>query len=160
MKQYSVLMLLFFTFFFLGCNKTDNNLKWTSVNVSTPKPQGDAHLITKGNKVILIDGGEYNQGKNHLIPLLKRDNIDTFDEILITHPHYDHYGGVIAILEDNSFKVKKLYMNMPTQEQMKKEWWGGNTKIFYISKNLLKKEIFLYIKLNKEIYLDLISTLL
>jgi len=130
---------------FIGCGSQDryvSSLKWTAINVSTPKPQGDAHVIVKNNKVIIVDGGEYNQGKKHLLPFLKKHKYFFLDALLITHPHFDHYGGIIAILEDKTFKVKELYMNMPTKQQMKREWWGGKYRdLLYIQKLAKKRGV-------------------
>ena len=127
-----------------GCGNTKekNKLIWVCVNVSNPKPQGDAHVITKNGKTVIIDGGEYNQGKHNLLPFLKKNNLFEIDNVLITHPHYDHYGGIIALLEDGNFTIHNLYMNMPTKGQMKKEWWGGKYKdLVYLRKLANDKHI-------------------
>jgi competence protein ComEC len=99
---------------------------WTSVNICHTI-QGDAHLVSKNNKHFLIDTGSHREAPLYLVPFLKKHHIDTIEAILITHPHFDHYGGVVDILEAN-ITVKKIYMNMPTKEQMHKEWWGGEYK--------------------------------
>lgn len=135
---FSSIMLVFLL---IGCGNTSNtvkediqrsifydgNLRWISVDVCTPN-QGDAHFITKNDKSILIDGGLYDNGKNKLIPFLKNAQVSVIDEVMINHPHSDHYGGIKALLEDDTIEIKKLSMNMPTEAQMKKEYWGGTYK--------------------------------
>ncbi len=136
-RQLPLLFSLIVAIFFIGCSKTkeQNKLEWISVNVCNPKPQGDAHIISKGGKTVIIDGGEYNQGKNNLLPLLHKKQISSIDKVIVSHPHFDHYGGIGALLEDKTIKVKELSMNMPTEEQMKKEWWGGNySNLVYLRK--------------------------
>jgi competence protein ComEC len=132
----NLLFLIIFILLLQGCfNSKSSKLTWVAINVSNPSPQGDAHVITKNGKTIIIDGGEYNQGKYYLLPYLKKNHILEIDSVMITHPHYDHYGGIIALLEDKSFKIHNLSMNMPTEKQMKKEWWGGKYEnLVYINK--------------------------
>lgn len=101
-----------------------NKLTWTSINVCDENQQGDAHLISKGNKYFLIDGGKYELASSHLIPYLKSKNIKHLDGVMINHPHSDHYGGIKSLFENN-INISKLYMNMPTPAQIAREWWGG-----------------------------------
>ena len=106
-----------------ACSEKENYLTWTSINVCHGI-QGDAHLISKDNKHILIDVGAYNVANSTILPYLQEHNISEIDSIIITHPHFDHYGATMPILQ-SGIKVKHIYLNMPTPEQMKKEWWGG-----------------------------------
>jgi competence protein ComEC len=136
-RQLLLLFSVVITIFLIGCSKTkqEDKLEWISVNVCNPKPQGDAHIISKSGKTIVIDGGEYNQGKGNLLPLLHKKHISSIDKVIVSHPHYDHYGGIGALLEDKTIDVKELSMNMPTEEQMKREWWGGNySNLVYLRK--------------------------
>ncbi|HRN96625.1 MAG TPA: MBL fold metallo-hydrolase, partial [Candidatus Levybacteria bacterium] len=60
--------------------------------------QGDAALIrTPNRQEILIDGGPNNQVLECLdqyLPFWDRD----LTTILLTHPHYDHFRGLIDVL--------------------------------------------------------------
>ena len=111
---------------FSGCTfgKESNHLTWTSIDVCSDTMQGDAHLVSKNGKHYLIDGGYYDLARTHLIPYLKERKVTRLDAAMINHPHADHYGGIKALLED-SFSIGRLYMNMPTPQQMEQEWWGG-----------------------------------
>lgn len=62
--------------------------------------QGDSELIElPEGKNILIDAGD-REGANNLIAYLKERKIKKLDLIIITHPHLDHYGGLIKTLKD------------------------------------------------------------
>ncbi len=117
-----IIILLLVAQFTTGCS-SEKELKWTAINVNT-SVQGDAHLISKGDKHFLIDGGAYSVSNQTILPYLKKNNIKVIDKAFISHPHFDHYGGIWAIIE-NGITINHIYMNMPTQEQMNREWWGG-----------------------------------
>jgi len=127
-----ITILLLSVQFITGCS-SEEELKWTAINVNT-SVQGDAHLISKGDKHFLIDGGAYSVSKQTILPYLKKNNIKVIDKAFISHPHFDHYGGIWAILE-NGIKINHIYMNMPTQEQMNREWWGGEYSHLVLIKN-------------------------
>lgn len=89
--------------------------------------QGDAVLIKEpfGRGSILIDTGglqvwnekeewqirnnDYTLGEDVLIPVMKSLGIRTLDQLVITHPHWDHYGAMSELID--SFPVKTLVMN-------------------------------------------------
>ena len=145
--MYSKLKAISFTVFIIilfsllaACNKKEDKLVWTAINVSNVH-QGDAHLIHKGNNNYLIDTGEYLQAKSYLLPSLESQGVTHLNGIIITHPHFDHYGGTTIVLESN-ITVDHIYMNMPTRKQMKSEWWGGEYKhLLYIQEIAKKKNI-------------------
>ncbi|MCA9733942.1 MAG: DNA internalization-related competence protein ComEC/Rec2 [Deferribacteres bacterium] len=67
--------------------------------------QGDATLLQfPGNKAMLIDAGpffpEYDPGKEIILPYLLRQGIRKLDIIVITHPHLDHFGGFLSLVEN------------------------------------------------------------
>ena len=145
--MYNKLKAISFTVFIIilfsllaACNKKEDKLVWTAINVSNVH-QGDAHLIHKGNNNYLIDTGEYLQAKSYLLPSLESQGVTHLNGIIITHPHFDHYGGTTIVLESN-ITVDHIYMNMPTRKQMKSEWWGGEYKhLLYIQEIAKKKNI-------------------
>ena len=102
----------------------DHNLHWVMINVNSTGKQGDAHLIFKDKKYFMIDTGQRYYVENTLMPYLKKHKIAHISGILVTHPHFDHYGGLKYLIE-HGIKIDTVYMNLPTKEQMDHEWWGG-----------------------------------
>lgn len=67
--------------------------------------QGDATLIeTPSKKVILIDGGIQKEGKN-VANYIRSLGYDALDQVIATHPHADHIGGLQTIVEE--FPIKE-----------------------------------------------------
>jgi competence protein ComEC len=76
--------------------------------------QGDAiHLRLPNRRDILIDGGgvigKFDIGEKVVIPYLLKNGISKLDTIFLTHPHYNHIGGLVPILK--KFRVKRVYYN-------------------------------------------------
>ena len=68
--------------------------------------QGDSELIQiPGNINILIDGGP-KSSSNKVVSYIKALGIDTLNIVISTHPHEDHIGGLISVI--NSFKVNNI----------------------------------------------------
>ena len=73
--------------------------------------EGDSILIDCGETEVLIDGGEESSG----IAGYLSDYVDGAIEVMVaTHPHLDHIGGLIMVLE--VFDVQQI-------------WWNGDTTI-------------------------------
>ncbi len=68
--------------------------------------QGDSTLIqTPEGKTILIDGGSKSSGPS-LVSYLKSNDISKINIVIATHPHEDHIGGLISVL--NNFTVDNI----------------------------------------------------
>lgn len=66
---------------------------------------GDVMLLkTPGERFYLIDGGDraggWSCGVEKVLPLLDSLGADSLDGIVATHPHADHIGGLIGVLEN------------------------------------------------------------
>ena len=70
--------------------------------------QGDSILVKYGNKSMLIDGGPIDAGPT-VASYLKSHGVSAIDVLVSTHPHADHIGGLLTILEQ--FPVKVVYDN-------------------------------------------------
>ena len=71
--------------------------------------QGDSILLDLGDTEVLIDGGDKSPGVVSYID----DYVDGPLEVMVaTHPHADHIGGLIAVL--NAFEVSKIILNGDT----------------------------------------------
>lgn len=68
--------------------------------------QGDSILIDLEDTEILIDGG----GKSPGVVAYLNDYVDgTLEVVVVTHPHADHIGGLIAVL--SAFEVENIWHN-------------------------------------------------
>jgi len=68
--------------------------------------QGDSILIDLGTTEVLIDGGDKSPG----VVTYLSDYVDGALEVTVaTHPHADHIGGLIAVL--NAFEVEEIWHN-------------------------------------------------
>lgn len=77
--------------------------------------QGNAALVQfPGGKNMIIDGGgtfsgQFDIGERVIAPFLRAKRVRTIDYLVLTHPHPDHIGGLIFLLD--SFKVKEVWTN-------------------------------------------------
>jgi len=104
--------------------------------------QGDAAIVKFPNqKTMLIDAGQKfktkDYGKKVVIPVSKYLGIKSFDWVVMSHPHNDHIGGIISVIED--MKVDTLF-----------DTFGGYESWTYqkIIEDAIENKIF-YKKLNK-----------
>ena len=71
--------------------------------------QGDSILIDLGATEILIDGGDKSPG----VVIYLADYVDgALEAMVATHPHADHIGGLIAVL--NAFEIEEIWLNGDT----------------------------------------------
>ena len=124
-NKFILVALLLLTFVLSGCGggKTDGgnsggaatdspaeakpvsaDLKITMLNVG----QGDAFLIQTKSQNILIDTSDMDE-RSKLASELEKAGVNTFDKIILTHPHADHIGGVEKLIKECT--VKEIYDN-------------------------------------------------
>jgi competence protein ComEC len=85
-----------------------NKLKITFLDVG----QGDSSVVElPDKKVMLIDGGMYepDMGRAVIAPYLWSRGVRSIDYLVLTHPHPDHYGGLIYIMEN--FRIGEVWLN-------------------------------------------------
>jgi beta-lactamase superfamily II metal-dependent hydrolase len=72
--------------------------------------QGDSTFIrTPSGTTILIDGGNPGHGARDVLPTIERCfKIKSLDYVILTHPHADHFGGLIDVLKKISVN-KAIY---------------------------------------------------
>jgi len=101
----SWISLLFFIFAFASTTASAaENLSAHFIDVG----QGDSILLQFKNKSLLIDGGPPGMG-SLVEEYLRAQNISRLDLLILSHPHDDHIGGLIAVLEE--LPVKKVMDN-------------------------------------------------
>ena len=54
--------------------------------------QGDACLLEKDGKFVLIDSGDIEH-RDTIVALLKKYHVKSLSKVVITHPHADHLAG-------------------------------------------------------------------
>ena len=74
-------------------------------------PSGKTWLYDTGTahpEKLSSDGwlAKFNAGRDLIAPLLKKQGITSINGILISHAHYDHFGGLLWLKEN--FEIKKL----------------------------------------------------
>ncbi len=73
--------------------------------------QGDCCVIEDDGHGIVIDTGYAGFGKDYgkrvLLPYLNYRGITTIDLLILTHPHADHIGGAVSLLEN--LKVRTVW---------------------------------------------------
>jgi competence protein ComEC len=90
-------------------DKFSTDLKVTAIDVG----QGSSILVRfPGGENMIVDGGgfadsTFDMGKLVLAPYLYHERISKIDIVVITHPHPDHYSGLLYIL--NNFAVREVW---------------------------------------------------
>lgn len=101
--KYFIVFLFFLSNIELNCKQ--NKLKIHFIDVG----EGDSIFIEfPDNKNVLIDTGNVISGTN-VYNYLKKIKIKKIDNLIITHPHPDHYGGVFLVAQ--FFKIDNFYDN-------------------------------------------------
>lgn len=75
--------------------------------------QGDAAIVRfPGDKTMVVDAGsrfrERDDGKSIVIPGLQRLGVDHVDWLVLSHPHNDHIGGALSLLQ--TFRVDTVWL--------------------------------------------------
>jgi len=94
----ALLALAIWTAYF---KEPDDNLHIFVLDVG----QGDAILLQKENRQILIDGGPDDKVISELGKVMPIEDRE-IEEVILTHPHADHVTGLVSILE--RYKVDKI----------------------------------------------------
>lgn len=71
--------------------------------------QGASILIKTSNKNVLIDGGRGEAGST-LLNYLNTYQVSKIDLLFATHPHEDHIGGIVPVLQ-SSIPIQDLVYN-------------------------------------------------
>ncbi|MBN1160467.1 MAG: DNA internalization-related competence protein ComEC/Rec2 [Dehalococcoidales bacterium] len=95
----------------------DDNLHVSFLDVG----QGDAILVQKGSRQVLIDGGPSPQsvalGLSRQMPFWDR----SIDLVVLTHPHGDHLAGLLEVLR--RYDVGQvLYPSLDYESSLYREW--------------------------------------
>ena len=103
----------------------NNHLELTQLGNMTTRQMMGYFLKTKDNKNIVIDGGTTGDSQN-LIDYINQNGgeVDTW---FITHPHEDHVGAIIEILNNTQIPIHNIYVTLNTPEWYEEHGTGrGN----------------------------------
>ncbi|MEJ2629087.1 MAG: MBL fold metallo-hydrolase, partial [bacterium] len=101
-----------------GVDNHSSRVQWIQFDVG----QGDAALlITPRRKTVLIDGGLkssfFDNGKQIISVYLNKKGLKKINYVILTHPHSDHVGGLLHIIEN--FNIDRIYYsNCPYETAM------------------------------------------
>lgn len=74
---------------------------------------GDGIAMICAGQVMLVDGFQGGQPTDGLRSWLTSRGVKDIDIAVLTHPHWDHYNGLLQIEEDSRFHIKLVYMYDP-----------------------------------------------
>lgn len=104
-------------------NFRSNDIVWSMVHVSGSRYSGDAHLLEFPNgHIVLIDTGFGRFTRRDLIPYLNERGIDHIDQLVISHAHRNHYGGIKSLLQHLK-NIDRIYFNLPPKTPCDRETW-------------------------------------
>ncbi len=91
--------------------------------------QGDAVLVRTADKTVLIDGGDTRFGSGVVVPYLKEAGIKKLDQVVISHPHRDHFGGLPAVISEIPVG-EVVYSKDPNRSETGPEAVSGDAKLY------------------------------
>ena len=96
-----------------------NRIKLTQFAPQTASQMMGYRIITPKGKVIIIDGG--TKGDSKQLQNAINEAGGTVDAWFFTHPHEDHTGAFIDIIENTDIKINKIYTSVHDIE-----WYRNN----------------------------------
>jgi competence protein ComEC len=100
-----------------ACGRTRGRLRVTALDVG----QGDATLIDlPDGRLMLIDGGGFvgvpiDPGERVILPTLRARRRNRIDILVLTHPHPDHYGGLLSVVRE--IEIGEFWYGGPEPER-------------------------------------------
>lgn len=81
----------------------------------------------------------FNPGKDIVLPYLHYRGIQELDKVIITHSHYDHYGGINGLLRE--VKINSIFRSpIPPQSKIEREWLSQVSEleipVFYLKEGI------------------------
>lgn len=96
--------------------------------------QGLAVLVQTGQHALLYDGGikydaGFDSGREIILPLMRQRGIHKLDVVIASHQNIDHYGGLGAVLDENTdalrYSSAAFYADsLPCERGVNWQWEG------------------------------------
>src|SRR4051812_23825039 len=85
----------------LSCLEIRDVNRGAGLAVVIETPGGKAYLYDTGNGYPEGDGwaGDYNSGRDTVMPYLESRGIKALDGVIISHAHFDHFGGLLWLVD-------------------------------------------------------------
>lgn len=130
----SFIIIIISSTLFNSCsyNDTYSNLQIHFIYVG----EGDSILIKKNNIITLADAGPSVNSKE-LVKYLKKEHISKINNLILTHPHEDHFGGMNDILTE--FKVDNFFSPKVTVDNEDYKYLLYNLKRHDLNISIIKK---------------------
>lgn len=135
-RKITWLMMLSLSVIFLGALylriQYHNGIELTQLSPQWKAQMCGYFIKTRDNKIIVVDGGN----------ILERANLDQYiqknggkvDAWFITHPHNDHIGAMLELINGNNIQVDHIYASLNTDE-----WYKENEPARYGTIEKLKQ---------------------
>lgn len=109
-----IILIIIASILLMSYIRYNNRLELTQLGNMTTRQMMGYFLKTKDNKNIVIDGGTTEDSQN-LIDYINQNGgeVDTW---FITHPHEDHVGAIIEILNNTQIPIHNIYVTLNTSE--------------------------------------------
>ena len=85
---------------------------WTMVDCNAGRVTQDCHVLRDSGEIAIVDTGTVEATREYFLPYLKTEGITKVDHFLISHPHNNHVGGLIEIL-NAGIDIKNIYFSRP-----------------------------------------------
>lgn len=122
-KQVLIVIIMFFiiisfTFFINHIKKEFSVAHLIQLSTTTNDRMMGYIVKTNKNKIIVIDGGNYEDGKK--LESYIRDFGGEVEKWFITHYHNDHTGAIRYIINETDINIKNIYSSLNTREEVEK----------------------------------------
>ena len=113
-------IFIFLTFFILSffVIRETNYVELIQLSTTTNDRMMGYIIKTNKDKIIVVDGGNYNDGKK-LEKYIRKFGGEV-EKWFLTHYHNDHTGAIRYILNETNINIKKIYSSLNTREEVKK----------------------------------------
>lgn len=133
-KYFLTIIISLILFNSCSYNRTYNNLQIHFIYVG----EGDSILIKDNNIITLVDAGPAVNSRE-LVKYLKKEHIDKINNLILTHPHEDHFGGMNDILTE--FKVDEFFSPKVTVDNEDYKYLLYNLKRHKLNINIIIKDM-------------------